>query len=76
VTVYLNASAVLRVLLRQSKPLAAWGRWDAAYASELLGVEARRVIDRLQLQRRSTMTASPMRITAWHEWSEASAPSP
>ena len=42
--VYLDASAVLRVLLRQAKPVAAWGRWDAAYSSELLGVEARRVI--------------------------------
>jgi predicted nucleic acid-binding protein len=50
VTVYLDPSAVLRVLLRQSKPLAAWGRWEAAYSSELLGVEARRVIDRLRLQ--------------------------
>ena len=49
-TVYLDSSAVLRVLLRQAKPLAAWGRWHAAYSSELLGVEARRVIDRLRLQ--------------------------
>ena len=48
--VYLDASAVLRVLLRQAKPFAAWGRWDAAYSSELLGVEARRVIDRLRVQ--------------------------
>jgi predicted nucleic acid-binding protein len=50
VTVYLDSSAVLRVLLRQAKPLAVWGRWEAAYSSELLGVEARRVIDRLRLQ--------------------------
>ena len=49
-TVYLDSSAVLRVLLRQAKRLAAWGRWHAAYSSELLGVEARRVIDRLRLQ--------------------------
>ncbi len=49
-TVYLDASAVLRVLLRQPKPLASWGRWEAAYSSELLGVEARRVIDRLRLE--------------------------
>ena len=48
--VYLDASAVLRVLLRQAKPVAAWGRWDAAYSSELLGVEARRVIHRLRLE--------------------------
>jgi predicted nucleic acid-binding protein len=50
VRVYLDASAVLRVLLRQGKPVPSWGRWDAAYSSELLGVEARRVLDRLRLQ--------------------------
>jgi predicted nucleic acid-binding protein len=50
VIVYLDASVVLRTLLRQPKRLAAWGRWEAAYSSELLGVEARRVIDRLRLQ--------------------------
>jgi predicted nucleic acid-binding protein len=49
VIVYLDSSTVLRVLLRQPKPLATWGRWERAYASELLGVEARRVIDRLRL---------------------------
>jgi len=50
VIVYLDASVVLRILLRQPKQLAAWGRWEAAYSSELLGVEARRVIDRLRVQ--------------------------
>src|SRR5262249_20775743 len=30
--------------------LAGWGRWEAAYSSELLGIEARRVIDRLRVQ--------------------------
>jgi predicted nucleic acid-binding protein len=49
VRVYLDASAVLRVLLRQAKALTTWGRWDAAYSSELLGLEARRVLDRLRL---------------------------
>jgi predicted nucleic acid-binding protein len=50
VTVYLDTSTVLRVLLRQPKPLAAWARWERAYASELLHVEACRVIDRLRLE--------------------------
>jgi len=50
VTVYLDASVVLRILLRQPKRLAAWGRWEAAYSSELLGIETRRVIDRLRVQ--------------------------
>lgn len=49
-TVYLDASVVLRILLRQPKRLTAWGRWEAAYSSELLGIEARRVIDRLRVQ--------------------------
>jgi N-acyl-D-aspartate/D-glutamate deacylase len=40
VTVYLDTSTVLRVLLRQPKPLAIWAQWDRAYASELLHVEA------------------------------------
>lgn len=48
-TMYLDSSVVLRVLLGQPKPLAGWGRWDAAYSSVLLGVEARRVIDRLRV---------------------------
>ncbi|TMA66032.1 MAG: type II toxin-antitoxin system VapC family toxin [Deltaproteobacteria bacterium] len=48
-TVYLDTSTVLRVVLGQADPLTIWGKWDAACASELLGVEARRVLDRLRL---------------------------
>ena len=47
--VYVDTSVVLRVLLRQPRPLASWGRWERAYASEILGLEARRVLDRLRL---------------------------
>jgi predicted nucleic acid-binding protein len=47
--VYLDASIVLRVVLRDGPVLAVWGRWEAAYASELLGVEARRAVERLRL---------------------------
>lgn len=49
-TVYLDTSTVLRILLRQPKPLAIWAEWDHAYASELLHVEACRVIDHLRLE--------------------------
>jgi predicted nucleic acid-binding protein len=49
VTVYLDTSTVLRVILRQPEPLKVWGKWDAACTSELLGVEARRALDRLRL---------------------------
>lgn len=48
-TLYLDTSTVLRVVLGQAAPLAMWGKWDEACASELLGVEARRVLDRLRL---------------------------
>ena len=48
--VYLDTSAALRVLLQQPNPLPNWGKWEHAYSSELLGVEARRVIDRLRLE--------------------------
>lgn len=47
--VYLDASVVLRTVLRDGPVLATWGKWEAAYASELLGVEARRTIERLRL---------------------------
>jgi PIN domain len=50
VIVYLDTSTVLRVLFQQGKRLAAWGRWEEAYSSELLGVEGRRAIDRLRLE--------------------------
>jgi predicted nucleic acid-binding protein len=47
--VYLDTSVVLRPLLDQPRKLSSWGQWDAAYTSELTGVECRRVIDRLRL---------------------------
>lgn len=49
-TVYLDTSAVLRVVLGQPGTLAVWGKWSSACASELLGVEARRALDRLRLE--------------------------
>jgi predicted nucleic acid-binding protein len=50
VTVYLDTSALLRVLLGQRPVLDGWGEWERAYTSDLAGVEARRVIDRLRLE--------------------------
>lgn len=47
--VYLDTSTVLRVLFNQRPVLAGWALWERAYTSELTGVEARRVIDRLRL---------------------------
>lgn len=48
-TVYVDSSVILRVLLRQAPILPTWGRWELAFASEILGVETRRVLDRLRL---------------------------
>jgi predicted nucleic acid-binding protein len=47
--VYLDSSVVLRPLFDQPGRLKSWGEWQAAYSSELLGVECRRAIDRLRL---------------------------
>jgi predicted nucleic acid-binding protein len=46
---YLDTSVVLRFLLGQGE-IIDWRKWSFAYSSELCGVEARRVIDRLRLQ--------------------------
>ena len=48
--VYLDTSIVLRALLGQGTNLKEWGQWQAAYSSELLGLETRRVINRLRLE--------------------------
>ncbi len=48
--VYLDSSVVLRPLFAQPGRLRAWGKWTAAYSSELLGIECRRAVDRLRLE--------------------------
>jgi len=48
--VYLDTSVVLRPLLDQPKKLSNWAEWEAAYSSELMNLECRRVIDRLRLE--------------------------
>jgi predicted nucleic acid-binding protein len=49
VTLYLDTSTILRALFGQVPVLAGWGNWNAAYSSDVMGVEARRAIDRLRL---------------------------
>ena len=46
---YLDTSVILRPLLGQAKTID-WKALEAAYSSEILGLEARRVIDRLRLE--------------------------
>ncbi len=48
--VYLDSSVPLRVLLAQPGRLATWAQWERAFASELLGLEIRRAVDRLRVQ--------------------------
>jgi len=47
--VYIDTSAVLRVLFHEPNPVKLWGRWDSAYSSSLWRVEALRTVDRLRL---------------------------
>ncbi len=48
-TVYVDTSVVLRVLLHEPNPVGIWGHWDKAYSSALWIVEALRTVDRLRL---------------------------
>jgi predicted nucleic acid-binding protein len=48
-TVYVDTSVVLRVLLREPNPVRIWGQWNKAYSSALWRVEALRTVDRLRL---------------------------
>jgi predicted nucleic acid-binding protein len=48
-TVYVDTSVVVRVLLREPNPVRIWGQWNKAYSSALWRVEALRTADRLRL---------------------------
>ena len=50
-TVYVDTSVVVRVLLREPTPVRSWGQWNKAYSSALWRVEALRTVDRLRLTR-------------------------
>jgi predicted nucleic acid-binding protein len=50
-TAFVDTSVFLRRLLKQPGAFADWSAWGSVAASELLRVEARRVLDRLRLQR-------------------------
>jgi predicted nucleic acid-binding protein len=49
-TVYLDASVVVRKLQREAGSLKEWGRWERAYSSELLRIEVFRAVDRARLR--------------------------
>src|SRR3712207_2654301 len=48
-TVYVDTSVVLRILLHEPNPVEIWGQWNKAYSSGLSLVEALRTADRLRL---------------------------
>ena len=48
-TVYVDTSVVLRILLHEPNPVGVWGQWDKGYSSALWRVEALRTVDRLRL---------------------------
>ena len=48
-TVYVDTSVVLRVLLHEPSSVGIWGQWNKAYSSALWRVEALRTVDRLRL---------------------------
>ena len=48
-TVYVDTSVVLRILLHEPNPVKIWGQWNKAYSSALWRVEALRTVDRLRL---------------------------
>ena len=48
-TVYVDTSVVLRILLHEPNPVGIWGQWNKAYSSALWRVEALRTVDRLRL---------------------------
>ena len=50
-TVDVDTSVVLRVLLHEPNPIGIWGQWNKAYSSALWRVEALRTVDRLRLGR-------------------------
>lgn len=47
--VYLDTSIILRILFHEPNSIAIWGKWETAYSSSLLRVEALRNVDRLRL---------------------------
>jgi hypothetical protein len=59
-TVYVDTSVVLRILLREPNPVGIWGQWNKAYSSGLWRVEALRTVDRL----RSTHEISDSEVAA------------
>ena len=70
-TVYVDTSALLRLVLREPAALDDLRSHDALVASEVIAVESARTIDRLRLQGSLTIEEAAARVRAVNDWLEA-----
>ena len=70
-TVYVDTSALLRLVLREPGALEDLRSYDALVSSELIAVESARTIDRLRLQGALTVEEAAARQRAVTEWLDA-----
>ena len=68
---YIDTSALLRIVLRESGALDELRTYDRLVSSELIVVESARTIDRLRLQGSLTTEEAAGRLRAVNEWLEA-----
>ena len=68
---YLDTSALLRLVLRESGALEEVRGWEGLVSSELLAVESLRTIDRLRLQGDLSVEEAASRRETATEWLEA-----
>jgi uncharacterized protein len=71
VIAYIDTSALLRIVLRESGALEELRAYDGLVSSELIAVESARTIDRLRIQGALTLEEAAERIGAVNEWLEA-----
>jgi predicted nucleic acid-binding protein len=73
VIVYLDSSALLRLILREphALDLAELRSCESIVSSEILAIEGARTLDRLRLQGSLTMDEAATRIEALRDWLEA-----
>ena len=70
-TAYIDASALLRLVLREPGALDDLRSCDALVSSELIAVESARTIDRLRLQGALTLEEAAVGLRAVTDWLEA-----
>ena len=70
-SMYVDTSALLRVVLREPAALGDLRSEDPLVSSEVIGVESARTIDRLRLQGSLTTEEAATRVRAVNDWLEA-----